>query len=186
MQPIVYGYENAYDKLSVHNIYCGSSLRSYRRALKALSCLVVLIAATSITILATGVVSAHSSVIQYGGGYLHGWVYGFNYVNNLIPISWANVTATNGRFVFTAYTGVNGRYEMFLPIGTYNVTVTEPGYVAYGASVAIADGSSSAINFYLEESHVPVPEFPSQAIPVVLMLALAAVLLSKRTTKRAK
>jgi len=135
------------------------------------------------TILGTRAVFAHDQPRQYGGGYIHGWVYGFNYDNYLLPASWANVTATSGRDAFHAASGVNGGYEMFLPVGAYNVTATEPGYISLSTAVSVSDGSSSVINFYLYESHVPVPEFQSQFLSLVLMLSLAAVLLAKKTLR---
>ncbi|MFI5448585.1 MAG: carboxypeptidase regulatory-like domain-containing protein [Candidatus Bathyarchaeia archaeon] len=146
--------------------------------------LIILTATVAILALGTSIVSARSQPWQYGGGYLHGWVYGFSYDNYLLPISWANVTATNGPSVFHAASGVNGGYEMFIPVGNYNVTVTEPGYVSYSTSVSVSGGSSSVINFYLEESHVPIPEFQSELVSVVLVLSLIAVLLRKKSAIR--
>ncbi len=146
--------------------------------------LIILAATVAISVFGTSIVLARSQPWQYGGGYLHGWVYGFNYDNYLLPISWANVTATDGPSVFHAASDVNGGYEMFIPVGNYNVTVTEPGYVSYSTSVSVSGGSSSVINFYLEESHVPIPEFQSQLVSVVLALSLIAVLLRKKSVMR--
>jgi len=144
----------------------------------------ILTATLAISALGGSIVSAHSQTWQYGGGYLHGWVYGFNYDNYLLPISWANITATNGPSAFHAASDVNGGYEMFIPVGNYNVTVTEPGYVSYSTSVSVSDGSSSVINFYLDESHVPIPEFQSELFSVVLALSFIVVLLPKKSAAR--
>ena len=144
----------------------------------------ILAATLAISALGTSIVSAHSQTFQYGGGYLHGWVYGFNYDNYLLPISWSNITATNGPSSFHTASDVNGGYEMFIPVGNYNVTVTEPGYVSYSTSVSVSGGSSSVINFYLYESHVPIPEFQSELFSVVLALSLIAVLLPKKSGTR--
>jgi len=144
----------------------------------------ILIATLAISALGTSIVSAHSQTWQYGGGYIHGWVYGFNYDDYLLPISRANITATNGPSTFHAASDVNGGYEMFIPVGKYNVTVTEPGYVSYSTSVSVSGGSSSVINFYLDESHVPIPEFQSELFSVVLALSLIAVLLPKKSVTR--
>jgi len=121
-----------------------------------------------------------------GGGMIAGSVYGFDMFDELQPIAWASVYANNGVHTFTAYTSGGGYYEMFVPQGTYNVTVVEPGYVTQGSVVAVSADSSSTINFYLEESHVPVPEFPSGMVSVTAVLALAAVLVAVRRTKRKK
>ena len=121
-----------------------------------------------------------------GGGMITGSVYGFDMWDELQPIAWASVYANNGVHMFTAYTGGGGYYEMFVPQGTYNVTVVEPGYVTQDSVVAVSAGSSSTINFYLEESHVPVPEFPSGMISAIAVLAFTAVLVAVRRTKRKK
>lgn len=104
--------------------------------------------------------------------------------DELVPLLWVSVTATSADYNFVAYTGANGTYEMFLPAGTYNLSVSAPGYKPYSGSISVSDGSSSAINVYLEQSGVPVPEFPAQAVSIVVVAALAAALLSKRATKR--
>ena len=120
-----------------------------------------------------------------GGGMITGSVYGFDMWDQLEPIAWATVNANNGRTTFTAYTGGGGYYEMYVPSGLYNVTVVEPGYLAYTNQVSVAPGSASSINFYLEQSHVPVPEFPSGIVlSVTLVVTLCAALLAIRRTKR--
>jgi len=114
-----------------------------------------------------------------------GSVYGFDMWDQLEPIAWATVNANNGRATFTSYTGGGGYFEMYVPSGFYNVTVVEPGYVAYTNQVNVAPGSASSINFYLEQSHVPVPEFPSGIVlSVTLILTLSAALLAIRRIKR--
>jgi hypothetical protein len=75
---------------------------------------------------------------------------------------------------------------MYVPQGLYNVTVVEPGYVTYSSVVAVSPGSASTINFYLEQSHIPVPEFPSGMVSAVTVLALAVVLIAARRAKRRK
>jgi len=138
-------------------------------------------------VVGAAVASAQSNPEQTflgGGGMIRGNVYGFNMWDELVPIEWATVTAANSRYSFVAYTGGGGTYEMFVPMGVYNVTVAPPGYKAYSISVTVGDGSSSSINFYLEQSGVPVPEFQPAAFSIVLFVALASVLLAKRTTTR--
>jgi hypothetical protein len=155
----------------------------------SIACLTVLVTVIAIGLLGTGSVYAHSQPIQFyggGGGYLSGQVLGFDYLNYLTPVAWARVTATNGLYSLSTSTGGNGYYGMFLLAGTYSVTVTEPGFLPHTISVAVSDGSSSSINFYLNESQIPVPEFQPQMISVALALALSATLLIKRTSKRTK
>ena len=155
----------------------------------SIACLTVLAAVVAAGLLGTGLVFAHSQPIQYyggGGGYLSGQVLGFDYLNYLTPVAWARVTATNGVYSLSTSTGGDGYYGMFLLAGTYNVTVTEPGFLPHTISVAVSDGSSSSINFYLYESQIPVPELQPQMISVALAIGLAATLLTKRMSKRTK
>jgi len=125
-------------------------------------------------------------VFGAGGGEIVGSVYGFDMYDQLQPISWASVYANNGRNTFVAYTDGGGYYDMFVPQGMYNLTVVEPGYVSYSTAVAVSPGSASTINIDLEESHVPVPEFPSGMVSAVAILALGAVLVATRRNKRTK
>ena len=125
-------------------------------------------------------------VFGAGGGEIVGSVYGFDMYDQLQPISWASVYANNGRNTFVAYTDGGGYYDMFVPQGMYNLTVVEPGYVSYSTAVAVSPGSASTINIDLEESHVPVPEFPSGTVSAVAVLALGAVLVATRRNKRTK
>ncbi|MGO9643944.1 MAG: hypothetical protein ACLPY5_04265 [Candidatus Bathyarchaeia archaeon] len=161
--------------------------------MKKVSYLVVFVIIAITTLLSTGSGFAHtqtarnSQPTQYGGsGYLFGQVLGFDQYNYLVPISWAKVIATNGISAFAAATGGDGSYGMYLPAGYYNVTAIEPGFVPHTIFVAVSDGSSSSINFYLEQSHIPVPEFRPQMILIVMVVALTATLLAKRARKRTK
>jgi hypothetical protein len=150
----------------------------------------VLVAFTiAVLVLGTRLVGAQPHVqpqFGAGGGIITGTVYGFNWDDELRPIAWAPVYANNGPTTFTAYTSGGGYYEMYVPQGTYNVTVVEPGYVPYSSVVAVGPGSASTINFYLEESHVPVPEFPTGTVSAIAVLAFAAVLVAAKRTKRRK
>jgi hypothetical protein len=115
-----------------------------------------------------------------------GSVYGFDMFDQLEPIAWATVSAFNGQNTFVAYTGGGGYYEMYVPQGNYNVTVVEPGYLSYSNAVSVSPGSASTINFYLEQSHIPVPEFPAGVVSAIVMLALSGVLVAVKRTKRKK
>jgi hypothetical protein len=161
--------------------------------MKKVSHLVVLVIIAITALLSTGLAFAHTQIVgnsqptQYGGsGYVFGQVLGFDQYNYLVPISWAKVIATNGIAAFAASTGGDGSYGMYLPAGYYNVTAIEPGFVPHTIFVAVSDGSSSSINFYLEQSHIPVPEFQPQMILIVMVVALTATLLAKRTRKQTK
>ena len=145
----------------------------------------------ALLLLASRFVAAQPQPQQYGGGggggMIRGKVLGFNMFDALIPIEWATVTARGPIRSFIAYTSSGGFYEMFVPVGNYNVTVVQPGYLAYSNMVAVSDGSTTSINFTLEQSHVPVPEFPPNLSLIVMVLTLAgALVIKRRSTKRSK
>jgi hypothetical protein len=135
-----------------------------------------------------GAVSAQSQPAQgYGGGEVQGFVYGYTIYDELIPLDWVPVTATSNEYNFTTSTFGNGGYHMFLPVGDYNMSVYEPGFKPYSMSISVADGASlNGLNFYLERSEVPIPEFPGQTLTFIMIVAFASALLLKRAAKRRK
>jgi hypothetical protein len=150
----------------------------------------ILVAAIAIALMILGstLVAAQSQPQQYGGGggggMIKGTVLGFDMWDRLEPIAWAAVYANNGVRTFVAYSGSGGFYSMFVTAGVYNVTVTEPGYKTYSNSVVVSDGSVSSINFTLEQSHLPVPEFEPSMTFVVMVLTLAGVLVKRRRSTK--
>ena len=144
----------------------------------------------ALMLLGSKLVSAHPQPTQYygtGGGMIRGYILGFNMWDQLEPIAWATVAANNGQRTFLAYSSSGGFYEMFVPVGLYNVTIIQPGYLPYSNTVAVSDGSTSSINFYLEQSHVPVPEFQPNLTLMVMILTLgAALVIRRRSLKRTK
>jgi hypothetical protein len=142
----------------------------------------------AVLVIGLGQVSAkptQTNQLGPGGGRLSGVVYGYDMWNELITLDWVPITASNSQFNATTYSEYGGGYGMYLPVGTFNVTASAPGYTSYSQSVTVSNGASlNGINFYLEESHIPVPEFPAQALMAILILAFTAALLAKRATKR--
>ncbi len=176
-------------KKTLRNVYCNFRGLLDGRPMRSIRYFAIVAFTIGILLLGVKLVGAQPKVQQVwgaGGGEITGSVYGFDYYDELQPIAWASVYANNGHTTFVAYSSGGGYYEMYVPQGTYNVTVVEPGYVPYSTAVSVSADSASTINFYLEESHVPVPEFPSGMASAVAILALAAVLVATRRTKRTK
>lgn len=123
---------------------------------------------------------------QAGGGHIRGYVYGFDMYNQLIPIVWADIVATNDIYTFTAYSGEGGYYELLLPTGSFTLTVSEPGYKDYSMDISISNGSSTPINFYLEPSQTPIPEFSTYVAAITMIAAFASVLVLTRRVRKTK
>ena len=121
-----------------------------------------------------------------GGGGLGGRVYGYNMYDEAIPLVWARVSAySNNILVGSASTGANGAYVMFLPLGRVNVTVEHPSFRPQAKLVVISDGGSAQMNFYLERSGIPIPEFETHLLPIMLVSLLATSLALTRKRARA-
>jgi len=117
-----------------------------------------------------------------GGGTLSGRVWGYNMYDEAMPLVWARVSAySDGVLVESVSTGLNGSYVMFLPSGLLNVTVQHPGFKTQSKIIAISEGGAMQMNFYLERSEIPIPEFEAYLLPIVAVVLL---ILAKAVTKR--
>jgi len=59
-------------------------------------------------------------------------------------------------------------------------TTKQRGYKVYTAPVHVSDGAFGAFNVYLEQSQVPIPEFPVAAIVLASALAASLFILRRR------
>ena len=96
--------------------------------------------------------NATPSVTAQGFGAIEGTVLGQNEFANYEPLVWAKVNATNGQQNFVTYSGGGGLYHLSLPVGTYYVTVSQPGYCLASAIVTISKGALVTANFKLDQS----------------------------------
>jgi len=93
------------------------------------------------------------------------------------------VTPTSPVGSFYTYDGV---YQAFLPTGQYNVTryiftISAPGYRPQTWTAAVSPGqTASGQSVYLEQSHIPVPEFSGAAIIAFSALVASVYLLRRR------
>lgn len=115
-------------------------------------------------------VFAQSTQQYYGGpgGEITGMVIGVDGH----PFDWATIYASNSQQTFEAFSGMSGVYEMRVPLGTYNVTVSAHGYTADSAALNVTENSSSTVNFYLQQV---VPEFPPMIEPLLIAFTIALV-----------
>jgi hypothetical protein len=118
---------------------------------------------------------------------LRGWVSGqalaFTYSSEFRTISWAGVTiapAAGAGPSFTQYT-FDGIYGFYVNPGNYKMTIAMPGMASQTLSLTVGQGqSTTGLNFYLEESQIPIPEFSSIAIVAFSALAASLYLLRRR------
>jgi len=115
---------------------------------------------------------------------VYGHVYGRNYMGDLKPLVWANVTVTNGTYTQTTSTGDDGYYKMYVPVGEYTLTAFLVGYNSSSTFLPVTNGSSTEYDFYLEQSNEPIPEFSIYAATVISVFALWISLAVLRRRKR--
>jgi len=114
---------------------------------------------------------------------IRGTVYWYDMYGNLHPLPWAQVIAESEEGSSTvASTTTDGTYVLWVDPGSYNLTVSsDPGYTPVSKMVTITPGGAVTADFQLEPSGKPIPEYPSVAQPVMLLIAaLAATVLIRR------
>ena len=153
----------------------------------------------ALILVCSSLVEAQSPQQYYGeaGGEITGHVIGADGY----PVDWAAVHATNNQSTYEAFSGMSGIYLMRIPIGTYNVTVDVPGYIARGATVNVTENSLHTVNFYLEvavltsysttstssfTTTTSVAEFQANAAPLIIALVLAATLICVSESRKRK
>jgi hypothetical protein len=154
-----------------------------RNAIIAILVLLIVSAVSAVVTIRAVNASRGGEVFNGAGGRIHGMIYGFNVYDELIPISWASVTAIrDGQTVDKAYSS-DGFYEMFVPSGDFELVVEAPGYFSETKSLFVGDGSDYALDFYMERNNQPIPEFPTLAVQVIAVVSLISTLLLIRKRK---
>jgi hypothetical protein len=104
-------------------------------------------------------------------GLVTGTALAFTWTKELRPLSWATVSVSgpNGYSPGNSYT-FDGIYQMYLPPGKYNFTISSPGFHAQAWSASISAGQAGGQNVNLEESGIPVAQ-----LSVTTLLAESAV-----------
>ena len=108
---------------------------------------------------------------------ISGTVYWYDQYGNLHPLSWVQISATSDA-TGTAVTSsaVDGTYVLYVAAGTYNVTVSgDPGYYSQSKTVSVSPGGiAGGVDFQLEPTGKPVPEYPAMLVPVLTLVVVAA------------
>jgi len=113
---------------------------------------------------------------------LQGYVLGSG-SSGIQPIDWALIKLRNGEQSFEVFSGITGFYQIYLPGGTYNVTVdvpVDPSYLSYSTTLIIPNGTTTLINFQLQRV-LPVPEINAPLISLVLLVTIGMILPIQKT-----
>jgi hypothetical protein len=123
-------------------------------------------------------------------GLVAGNVYSYTWCDDWRTTSWVQVQFSGAPGIMNYYT-FDGRYEAYMPAGTWKMDVIpwapgaqSPGYAGQSMTIAVSDGQAGGYNVFLEESGIPVPEFPVVTIIFTLALALAIGALTRRHDRR--
>ena len=119
-------------------------------------------------------------------GLITGNVFGYTYCDDWRTVAWTNVkfVAADGT-VFDYYT-FDGWFGAYLNSGPYTSSVIYwtptkgEGYKVQTMPYHVSDGAMGAFNVYLEQSQVPIPEFPVAAIVLASALAASLFILRRR------
>ena len=122
-------------------------------------------------------------------GLITGTVYGYTYCDDWRTAAWTTVlfTAADGT-VFTHYT-FDGWFGAWLNAGPYTASVVfwtptkGEGYKVQTMPYHVSDGAMGSFNIYLEQSGVPIPEFPVSTIVLASALAASLFILRRRRRK---
>lgn len=119
---------------------------------------------------------------------IHGTVYWYDMYGNLRRFPWALVTATSvGGGITATSSTTDGTYALCVPPGTYNVIASsDPGFVPQSKIVTFSPGGIVAgVDFQLQPSGEPIPEYPGPLVPVLLVITiLATAIISRRNHAR--
>jgi hypothetical protein len=120
-------------------------------------------------------------------GYIQGQIAGFTWCDELRTISWANVMVSGAEGEQTIYSW-DGRYELFLPRGEYDMVMEtfsgDQGYYSQTVTITAPDGGAASYNFLnMERSGIAIPEFPTAVIAILSALGASLYIFRKANKK---
>jgi len=111
--------------------------------------------------------------------HINGTVRGLDMYDNLIPLSWATVTAYGP--ILTATSSLDGSYEMWIPNGTYTLGVSYPGYQTQGVEIQVSMAWETPVDFNLTPTGNTTPELPTAELMSAVLLVAACASLRRRS-----
>jgi len=109
--------------------------------------------------------------------HVYGQVTGYNMFGDLLPISWATVSAYGP--ILMATSSLDGFYEMWLENGTYMLAVSLVGYETQATEVHASMASETQTDFHLKPSGAPIPELSATELTLLAALIIAYTLLHR-------
>jgi hypothetical protein len=111
--------------------------------------------------------------------HVNGTIRGLDMYDNLIPLSWATVTAYGP--TLTATSSLDGVYEMWIVNGNYTLGVSYPGYETQGTQIIVSMAWETSVDFNLTPTGTTTPELPTAELMSVVLLVIACVSLRRRS-----
>jgi len=109
--------------------------------------------------------------------HVNGTISGLNMYEDLVPLSWATVTAYGP--ILTATSSLDGTYEMWIVSGTYTLGVSSPGYEAQGMEIRVSMAWEIPVDFDLRQPSGTVPELPATGAMLAAVMVIASASLRK-------
>jgi hypothetical protein len=109
--------------------------------------------------------------------HVYGNIRGLNMYEDMIPLSWATVTAYGP--ILTATSSLDGFYEMWIVNGTYALGVSSPGYETQGVEIHVSMAWETPVDFDLGASSGTIPELSATELMLAAVLVIACVWLRR-------
>jgi hypothetical protein len=102
--------------------------------------------------------------------HVYGNIRGLDMRDNLVPLSWATVTAYGPMLIETSST--DGFYEMWITNGNYQLGVSRLGYAGQKTDVQVSMDWDTSVDFDLRPSDGTLPKLSANemALPIILTL----------------
>jgi hypothetical protein len=111
--------------------------------------------------------------------HVNGTVRGLDMYGNLIPLSWATVSAYGPTLVTTS--SLDGAYEMWITNGNYTLGVSYPGYEAQGVEIQVSMAWETPVDFNLTPAGNTAPELPTVELMSAVLLVVVCASLRRRS-----
>jgi hypothetical protein len=109
--------------------------------------------------------------------HVNGTISGLDMYEDLIPLSWATVTAYGP--ILTATSSLDGFYEMWIVNGTYTLGVSSLGYETQGIEIRASMAWEIPVDFDLRPPSGTVPELSATELMLAVVLVIACVSLRR-------